>query len=70
MKAVTITFAVYSNFGVYVCVFCVATCDCSFTVTVHTNSVYTDVNKTSIDMNKDTEERLRIIHLPAVNQRI
>jgi hypothetical protein len=31
-------------------------------------TVYTDMNKTSIDINKHTEQRLTILHSPAVNQ--
>jgi hypothetical protein len=30
--------------------------------------VYTDVNKISIDINKHTVQKLRILHLKAVNQ--
>ena len=31
--------------------------------------VYTHVNKISTDINKNTVQKLRILHLPAVNQR-
>jgi hypothetical protein len=31
---------------------------------------YTDVNKTSNDVNKNMEHRLRILYLPVVNQHI
>jgi len=34
------------------------------------NRDYTDVNNTSTDINNNTEQRLRTLNLPAVNQSI
>jgi hypothetical protein len=37
---------------------------------VHTTTDYTDVNKTSVDINEHTEQRLKMPHLAAINQHI